>query len=124
MPATSTSLSRDRASKDVLAAVYIYALLDPATREPVYIGQTRRSLESRLYDHLHEVGSRAKQTWIKSLKVQGLRPLITPLFVTNAANANEAEKRIIKRYREMGYTLLNSNRNRPYTAPCLEVQGE
>lgn len=54
----------------------IYILIDPATNEVRYVGQTKQSLPKRLKDHLFEPCNNKKNTWIKGLKSSELQPQI------------------------------------------------
>ncbi len=56
-----------------LKTVYIYALIDPETREFRYIGKTTRPKE-RLQNHMNEKSNCHRSHWLQSLKAKGLKP--------------------------------------------------
>lgn len=87
----------------------IYGLFDPITNELRYIGITFTSLEKRLKFHLNDKAKNYRTCWIKSLKAQGLKPLIQKL-VKDEVDRKEAcrlEKFFIKWCKENGYRLIN-----------------
>ena len=55
--------------------IYIYALIDPDTGVPRYVGQTK-NLGARLKMHLSTPSSVAVKIWIHSLKQEGKQPSI------------------------------------------------
>lgn len=80
-------------------AVYIYALLDPRTMRPRYIGKTQR-LEYRLYQHMRATRRSRKGNWLADLRELGLKPLMTILEeVPPEKSWEEAEIRWIAFYR-------------------------
>lgn len=92
---------------------WIYSLSHPVTNEVRYIGQTCRSIESRLYEHIREGkkgGSWGAVThWVKKLLDQGLVPIAREIeCVPAGGNWQEAESRWIAHYRSLlGKRLLN-----------------
>jgi group I intron endonuclease len=85
----------------------IYALLDPESQEPRYVGQTVRSLSDRLAGHLHAAETNDKLyvcRWIKSLQVP---PLIVVLEEVVEKELDAAERRWIKTMRADGARLCN-----------------
>jgi hypothetical protein len=94
-------------------AVFIYALCDPDTKAPVYVGQTINT-KVRLRQHMAEAnmpaayGNRVKGDWILSLKAQGKKPELTVLQEVEHTEANNAEFSWVERLRAEGHTLLNS----------------
>jgi len=88
----------------------IYALCDPVTHEPRYIGKTVRALKARLRQHCIDSRTREqtyKGNWIRSLPTP---PLIQSLAVCTGDNAlaSEAERTIIALYRATGRRLVNT----------------
>ena len=65
----------------------IYALIDPRDNLVHYVGISINA-ESRFYEHLHEVtGNFDEARWIKSLKKNGLSPMLQILEEVNGDNA-------------------------------------
>lgn len=86
----------------------IYALIDPATGEPRYIGQTRVSLADRLRTHYKKGPPTHKTNWLTKLKQQGLRPVIRELYKCYDGNtADAAEIFFIANFKERGFKLTN-----------------
>lgn len=55
----------------------IYYLIDPRTNEIRYVGKTTKSLTYRLINgHMQDTSKTHKTNWIKSLKKEGLMPII------------------------------------------------
>lgn len=93
--------------------VWIYSLSHPVTNEVRYIGQTCRSIEYRLYEHIRsaEKGGKWPVTrWIARLLAQGLKPVAAELEKVPAdKDWREAESRWIAKYRlENRQRLLNA----------------
>lgn len=90
---------------------YIYLLIDPATNEIRYVGQTCRKLKKRLSQHVHDVSDTHKSRWIKKLKRFGYTPLIKVVqFFENISDKdlNNAEVYWIRHFKELGNNLTNS----------------
>lgn len=86
----------------------IYALVDPQSGEPRYIGQTRFSLEARFKGHLNDKKPSYKVNWLKNLKSQGLRPVIRELYKCyDGTTADVAEIFFIANFKERGFRLTN-----------------
>ena len=98
----------------------IYILKCPISGEIKYVGLTRVSLEHRLHLHLKEnvKGLTHKINWIKSLKKQGLKPLIEE--IDSSSNLEELCKKEIywiQYYLTQGAKLTNTittYSNKPY----------
>jgi hypothetical protein len=90
---------------------YIYTLEDPTTNEIKYVGVTTRSLKKRWYDHcsnyyLKKVNHKTA-TWIKSLKVNNLKPIIKLLAIVEDNNRYEEEIFYISLLKSWGFNLKN-----------------
>lgn len=98
--------------------VKIYSLRDPVTDEIRYIGQTRQTLEKRLFDHT-TLSALKKQTnyknnWIKSLRKQGFLPIIEVLDEVEEKNASFWENFYIDLFFTWGFKLTNLSRTEYY----------
>lgn len=87
----------------------IYKLLDPITKELVYIGVTTKSIYQRLAGHIHEAYHRnrhfcQKQDYIKQLFEQGLVPLVE--LIENTDDINR-EKYWIDQYKPKFNLMFN-----------------
>ena len=60
--------------------IYIYTLSHPVTNEVRYVGKTI-NIKRRLKQHLHDKRSSHKASWVKSLKSDGLKPIMTILEI-------------------------------------------
>ena len=97
----------------------IYGLFHPETGELRYIGQTRKSLNKRLKNHLgHSKNIKTNRwvcSWIRKLLRFGLIPRIQYIqeykFITNQ-DLNNAEIYWIKYFREQGCRLVNVTNGR------------
>lgn len=90
----------------------IYTLIDPKTNLVRYVGQTTKKLEQRLSAHINKAKNSSnktthKNTWIKSLINENLRPIIKLVEVVSDDEWKEKEKYYIKKYKEFGFDLLN-----------------
>lgn len=89
---------------------FIYGLIDPATREVRYVGQTSQGMK-RPTDHSrpHVLALRPshRSNWIKSLLAAGLRPEIEILEIVAAEDLNQAEEFWIGYLRFVGARLTN-----------------
>lgn len=91
----------------------VYALYHPITKEIRYIGLTSGSLKQRLLDHVSLRNNSDKNTykarWIRSLKSKGLKPNMQLLKITfDYDSIKLVEKEFIKKFRELGYRLVNT----------------
>lgn len=97
--------------------INIYALVHPSTKEVLYVGQTRTSIERRLNEHYWKLNEakRGKRTMTKLFKfLDSYLPLkvqIKLLKVINTDklfnNADFMEKYYIEYYRKINPNLLN-----------------
>lgn len=90
----------------------IYILIDPKTNLVRYVGQTSKKLEKRLSSHINKAKNTPnktthKNTWIKSLISENLKPIIELVEVVSDSEWKEKEKYYIKKYKELGFDLLN-----------------
>ncbi|KKL54801.1 hypothetical protein LCGC14_2261760, partial [marine sediment metagenome] len=87
--------------------IYIYALIDPFTKEIRYIGKSIKPKE-RLINQCNEYSPTWRTNWIQSIFKQGKRP---EMSILQALEDNEdwqdAERKWIKKGREMGWRLTN-----------------
>lgn len=103
---SGTAFSTQKISMDT---EYIYALIDPATNEPRYVGRTSNP-DQRYKLHLawqSEAGNSPKRQWIAALSKAGLRPLLQVLEEAPSVTADLAEAKWIKGYLDKGYVLTN-----------------
>lgn len=108
--------------------VFIYALLDPITNKPRYIGQTTNPTK-RAGSHIRSIGPSvpALRQWVESLKSEGKRPGFVVLAQTTIDKGGSVETREIKRARKEGNDLFNQrlgSRLNPATysaIKCLET---
>ncbi len=92
--------------------MYVYGLIDPQSNCFRYIGITN-DLEHRYSQHLTCSNSKnfAKDRWIKSLRLQGLKPTLVVLEECEDGQMTlDAEARWIQTGLRIGWPLLNSNK--------------
>lgn len=86
----------------------VYAILDPLSDAPVYVGQTVNALSIRLGAHLSAARGRSRaplSIWMRSL---GQPPKIWPLYVACPSHLlTEFETKAIAELRRGGASLLN-----------------
>lgn len=91
--------------------VAIYALCDPDTLEPRYIGKTVNPV-TRLTQHVSPSslsGRTHKSHWISKLQRRGKRPLMVILEWVSEASWSMMEKRYISELRLIGARLTNGD---------------
>lgn len=88
----------------------IYALHCPIQSKPVYVGQSRVGID-RPFDHIKERSHSVKvNDWIKTLKRQGLEPIIFILeHDFDEKYIDDKEKFWINKYLNQGHLLLNQH---------------
>lgn len=90
----------------------IYALSDPRTEEPRYIGKSSSGLiraRSHMYpSSLIKKDNPYKNNWLRKLKKLGLKPIIEIVEeLPSEENAGDAEKFYIAYFRYLGFRLTN-----------------
>lgn len=104
----------------------IYALINPITECPFYVGSTRRTLKERLYEHIRENKEilfknksirRLKQNIIIELLDKGIEPSIKRLIIVNDEYAHVFEYLVYKHYKSIGFVLLQSEKDFCKTIP-------
>lgn len=89
--------------------VWIYALLDPETGEPRYVGKAINP-HVRFSQHLSERSRKThKQRWIAKLKASGREPSLELLEQVPEAEWQAAERHYIAEYRRLGARLVNGD---------------
>ena len=87
---------------------YIYALIDPRTRQIRYIGQTD-GLSKRLQQHIMDKSNTPKTEWIKGLLAANMRPDIIQLAeIEDEDNVHMIEYRWVYFGRKNGWELTNT----------------
>lgn len=89
--------------------IKIYTLKDPTNNEIRYVGKTIKTLEWRLYQHLHNTITYKNKnaSWIKSLIKKGYSPIIELLDETNETNWKYLEIYWISQLKSWGFNLNN-----------------
>ena len=79
--------------------VYIYTLSHPITNEVRYVGKTI-NVSRRFKQHLHDKRHSHKASWVRSLKSEGLKPIMT-ILETCTDNWQEREIFWISQYNNL-----------------------
>lgn len=89
----------------------IYAFIDPITTNIRYIGQTIVTLSDRLKKHFYDADRHNNHVnlWVRSLKRNGIRPIIEAIGVYPFSELDEMEIYFIEKYRRDGYDLTNTS---------------
>lgn len=88
-------------------AIFIYALIDPETKDIRYVGKSIRP-RARLTNHLNEKSRCYRTHWLQSLRRRGLRPILRLLDILPlSGNWQAVERDWIARARE-AWSLVNS----------------
>lgn len=86
--------------------VYIYALLEPETKEVRYIGKSVNP-KKRFDNHLNIKRKQHCSCWIQSLKIKGLKPIFSIIEETDKENWIKREQYWIAFYKNLGAKLTN-----------------
>ena len=88
----------------------IYAIINPITGDPVYIGQTVKTLGGRLSNHLSasKEGKSNIQKWVKTITSNGGKPGIILIDEVVDNEGDFWESHYIWLYKSWGYNLFNS----------------
>jgi DNA-binding CsgD family transcriptional regulator len=94
----------------------IYALLNPVTNSPFYIGSTSRPITKRLNEHIWENISQsyrgvqeAKKQMILRIIKSGRLPIIKKVAVCSDDNAHKVERAMYEKFKKEGCLLLQKN---------------
>jgi len=93
--------------EEIVSPTNIYALIDPRTNNPYYIGQTINKLTCRLMGKHNSMVEERKQ----EILADGYSLKIVLLAVTDRAIAEDLEWFFIRKYRMKGLKLLNIDYN-------------
>lgn len=90
---------------------FIYVLCDPRESDPIgqvrYVGATRDP-ENRMVLHLKDSRRpKPRDEWLRPLLKSGMRPTLKVIEQVDAARWQDAERRWISKYRELGARLTN-----------------
>ncbi len=88
--------------------VFIYSLNCPITNTPRYIGKSH-NLKERLCNHLKDPYKSHKSNWIKSLKINGLKPTIEIIDSVSESDWSFWEQHYISLYKSWGFKLTNGD---------------
>lgn len=77
--------------------IYIYTLSHPITNEVRYVGKTI-NVKRRYKQHLYDKRGSHKASWVKSLKSEGLKPILTIIENCTPENWVEREMYWIKQF--------------------------
>ncbi len=96
---------------ELKAPVYLYALLDPRTKEPRYVGKSVRHPSLRIPEHFAKArthtGPAHKGAWLRLLDRLSMKPELFILGRCPAESWRECERFWIAHLRSKGYDLLN-----------------
>lgn len=93
-------------AQDGNTTTFIYALVDPETKQIRYIGKSNNPTV-RLYRHLKEKQHTYKNMWIKSLRDRGFVPEVQIIEEVSIERWQERERYWIAFYRAQGLDLAN-----------------
>jgi hypothetical protein len=87
----------------------IYVLKDPRTNEVRYVGCTR-NIQQRYKAHINKARDldTPKRKWITELRELGLKPILEELENIDESLSINKEKEYIKKFRLLGYNLVNT----------------
>lgn len=97
----------------------VYAILDPDTLDPVYIGQTSTSLKVRMTLHKSEAKSSKRPTkfqrWLVEQMEKGVKPPMRTLLTLDSRHeAIFGEQTVIRALHLRDWSLLNTNYANPF----------
>jgi hypothetical protein len=92
--------------------IKIYCLVDPRDNTPFYVGATKQKLRKRLFYHMtkyniHWAYKPRKEKLISILN-EHLLPIIAPIILTEAINADTMERLAYQYLKSLGYNLLQA----------------
>lgn len=85
----------------------IYALIDPISNQIKYVGQTTKTLNQRLNEHIRGKTNKAKTKWINHLISNGKLPTISKLETTLKYERHIKEQYWINYFTSKGLQLFN-----------------
>lgn len=86
--------------------IIVYTLTDPIDLLVKYIGVTSRP-KRRFREHIADMNSTLKCTWIKKLKLLGLSPIYDEIDETDTENFKLIEQYWISQFKTWGFPLKN-----------------
>lgn len=89
---------------------YLYTLKHPITNEIRYVGKTI-NLKRRYKQHLYDKRTTHKSSWVKSLKVLGLKPILTVIEECTVDTWQEREKYWITQFNNLTNQLDGGGAN-------------
>ena len=100
--------------KSHLKGIYkIYGLMDPETKDIMYVGLTKQYICNRTQYHIYQSKTSkwqgAKEQWINSLLEKNMRPKAITLEILNTKNENEAKEKENEYINKYG--ILNKQTN-------------
>ena len=94
----------------IIMIYYIYTLEHPLTNQVRYVGKTT-NIKRRYKQHLYDKRSTYKGCWVKSLRSEGLKPIIKVIEECTEANWQEREKYWITQFNDLTNHLEGGNTN-------------
>jgi hypothetical protein len=91
--------------------VFIYTLSDPTTGEVRYVGKTVNPYQ-RLHGHITPtalLSENHRTHWLRTLSVEGLKPVMTVIEETDEESWDATERRWISHFRSQGCNLVNTS---------------
>jgi len=101
--------------------IYIYTLSHPITNEVRYVGKTI-NIKRRYKQHLYDKRGSHKASWVKSLKNEGLKPIMNIVEICTLDNWEIQEKYWIRQFDKL--TNLKSGGNDGYQRITTEETKE
>ena len=89
--------------------IVIYALLDPRTDEPRYVGKTNQTLSARINAHMQDRSACHRVHWMAELARYGLKPYAEVLEDVGSGRPwQQAEREWIASFKSAGFNLTNN----------------